>query len=102
MKLNKDDVKRLIQWGDSADLGDRADEDLYDRLKAELESWRTDDGDQDYHDVEDGWCDANGVEHAWEVQGYTLTSDPPQSVRICLNCGKKETRANTVTLPEWR
>jgi hypothetical protein len=51
---------------------------------------------------EAGWCEANDVEHAWEVQDYMLTSDPPLSVRICLNCGKQETRANVVTLPEWR
>lgn len=51
---------------------------------------------------EAGWCEANGVEHAWEVQDYTLTSDPPQSVRICVNCGKQETRPNTVSRPDWR
>ena len=50
----------------------------------------------------EGWCEANGVEHAWEVQDYILTTDPPQSVRICLNCGKRETRFNTVTYPDWK
>ena len=31
---------------------------------------------------EAGWCEAQGVEHAWEVQDYTLTTDPPQAVRL--------------------
>ena len=49
-----------------------------------------------------GWCKANGVEHAWEVQNYVLTSYPPQSVRKCLNCGLTQTRPNTFTQPEWQ
>ena len=39
---------------------------------------------------EAGWCEANGSDHAWEVQDYVLTTDPPQSVRICTNCGKRQ------------
>lgn len=51
---------------------------------------------------EAGWCEKNDVVHAWEVQDYVLTTDPPQSVRICVNCGKRETRFNTVTYPDWK
>ena len=34
-----------------------------------------------------GWCEENGVEHAW-VSGPTLTCDPPILTRSCANCGK--------------
>jgi hypothetical protein len=51
---------------------------------------------------EAGWCETQGVEHAWVIQNYVLTTDPPQSVRICANCGKEQTRPNTVAQPEWR
>lgn len=46
-----------------------------------------------------GWCDANNVKHAYEVQDYTLTTDPPQSVRICANCGKKQYLVHRE--PQW-
>jgi len=45
-----------------------------DRLKAKQESL-------------DGSC-----VHVYEIQPYLLTSNPPQSVSICLKCGKKLTR----------
>ena len=48
---------------------------------------------------EAGWCEANGIDHAWEVQDYVLTTDPPQSVRICTNCGKRQYLQHTH--PDW-
>jgi hypothetical protein len=36
-----------------------------------------------------GWCEANGVAHAW-TQGPTLTMQPPIPTRVCVNCGKKQ------------
>lgn len=36
-----------------------------------------------------GWCEKNGIEHAWE-SGPTLTTDPPILTRICKNCGKSQ------------
>lgn len=49
-----------------------------------------------------GWCDEQGISHAWEVQPYTLTTNPPQSVRTCVNCGETQTRVNYVIEPEWK
>lgn len=49
-----------------------------------------------------GWCDAQGVEHAWQVQDYTLTVDPPLAVRICQNCGARQTRPTRAPEPEWK
>lgn len=38
---------------------------------------------------EAGWCEANGVVHAWK-DGPTLTVDPPIHTRYCKNCGKQQ------------
>lgn len=50
----------------------------------------------------EGWCDEQGIAHAWEVLPYVLTANPPMSVRECINCGKRQTRANVVIEPEWK
>lgn len=43
-----------------------------------------------------GWCEEQGVAHAWE-SGPTLTVQPPVSTRICKNCGKHQHQRP----PEW-
>lgn len=49
-----------------------------------------------------GWCEEQGIHHAWEQQDYVLTTNPPQVVRICLNCGKTQRRSTQVRVDEWR
>jgi hypothetical protein len=36
-----------------------------------------------------GWCDENGVEHAWG-SGPLLLSYPAHQTRKCMNCGKTQ------------
>lgn len=45
---------------------------------------------------EAGWCEKEGVDHAW-VEGATLTSSPPIQTRICVNCGKRQWKNE----PQW-
>ena len=47
-----------------------------------------------------GWCEEQGVDHAWQEQGYVLTTNPAQYVRICTNCGKEQRKAYVE--PEWK
>jgi hypothetical protein len=44
-----------------------------------------------------GWCEANGIEHAWEC-GPTLTINPPIQTRYCVNCGKQQ----RLYAPQWQ
>ena len=45
---------------------------------------------------EPGWCDRNGIEHAWQ-SGPTLTCNPPIQTRVCVNCGKRQ----QLSSPAW-
>jgi len=36
-----------------------------------------------------GWCQANGVAHAYEA-GASLLSEPPVQTRVCANCGWRQ------------
>ena len=36
-----------------------------------------------------GWCEQQGIEHAWE-SGPTLAMNPPIQTRRCKNCGKEQ------------
>lgn len=42
-----------------------------------------------------GWCQSNGVAHAYE-DGPTLTIDPPIQTRICKNCGWRQFKRPSV------
>lgn len=46
-----------------------------------------------------GYCEREGIGHAWEVMPWINLSYPPQSVRCCTNCGAKQTMRHTE--PTW-
>ena len=46
-----------------------------------------------------GYCEREGIDHAWEVLPIILTSLPSQSVRACTNCGKRQHMRHTE--PTW-
>ena len=46
-----------------------------------------------------GYCEREGIDHAWEVMPWVNASYPPQSVRACTNCGKRQTMRHTY--PTW-
>lgn len=43
-----------------------------------------------------GWCEEQGIAHAWE-SGSTLLSAPPIQTRQCANCGKVQ----WLRQPKW-
>lgn len=44
-----------------------------------------------------GWCEEHNIDHAWVGLGHIHMSDPPQTGRVCTNCGKRQ---HCVTYPE--
>ena len=44
---------------------------------------------------EPGWCEKEGVEHAWEFGG-TIMMSPPRETRWCVNCGKAQSKRPAV------